>query len=67
MFYLHYSAAGTQGPGVQLEDFKPDPCKPETLKLRWTNRESQYDHIDKVEEWGLQSSGQPKKDGHCLT
>lgn len=61
LFYLHYSAAGTQGPGVQLEDFKPDPCKPETLKLRWTNRESQYDHIDKVEEWGLQSSGQPKK------
>lgn len=61
LFYLHYSVAGTQGPGVQLENFKPDPCNPKISNLRWTNRESQYDHIDTVEEWSLQSSGHPKK------
>ena len=61
LFYLHYSVAGTQGPGVQLEDFKPDPCNPKTLNLRWSNRESQFDHIDTVEEWSLQSSSHPKK------
>jgi len=61
LFYLHYSVAGTQGPGALPEPFKPNPCDPSTLNLRWTNRETQYDHIDTVEEWILQSNGQPQK------
>jgi hypothetical protein len=71
LFYLHYSAAGTQGPGALSnseaarqglpEFFKPNPCEPETLNLKWTNREAQYDHIDTVEEWGLKSNGPPQK------
>lgn len=61
LFYLHYSVAGTQGPGALSEDFMPNPCNPQTLNLRWTNREIQYDHIDTVEEWNLQSNGQPQK------
>jgi hypothetical protein len=61
LFYLHYSVAGTQGPGALSEPFKPNPCDPRTLKLRWTNRETQYDHIDTVEEWGLQTNGRPQK------
>lgn len=61
LFYLHYSVAGTQGPGARPEGFKPDPCDPSTLNLRWLNRETQYDHIDTVEEWILQSNGQPQK------
>ncbi|RHW41969.1 glucose dehydrogenase [Neobacillus notoginsengisoli] len=61
LFYLHYSVAGTQGPGALPGSFQPDPCKPETLNLRWLNRETQYDHIDTVEEWILQSNGQPQK------
>jgi Glucose / Sorbosone dehydrogenase len=60
-FYLHYSVAGTQGPGALPEPFQPNPCDPRTLNLRWTNRETQYDHIDTVEEWILQSYGQPQK------
>lgn len=61
LFYLHYSAAGTQGPGALSESFTPNPCDPKTLSLRWLNRENQYDHIDTVEEWILQSNGQPQK------
>ena len=61
LFYLHYSVAGTQGPGALPEPFKPNPCDPRTLNLRWINRETQYDHIDTVEEWILQSNGQPQK------
>lgn len=61
LFYLHYSVAGTQGPGALPEFFKPNPCDPRTLNLRWINRETQYDHIDTVEEWILQSNGQPQK------
>jgi len=61
LFYLHYSVAGTQGPGALSEAFKPNPCDPRTLNLRWINRETQYDHIDTVEEWILQSNGQPQK------
>ncbi|MFS0575403.1 PQQ-dependent sugar dehydrogenase [Sporosarcina sp. 179-K 3D1 HS] len=72
LFYLHYSVAGTQGPGALSEAvrqgqgalpefFKPNPCDPSTLNLKWTNRETQYDHIDTVEEWILQSNGQPQK------
>ncbi|PEM53260.1 PQQ-dependent sugar dehydrogenase [Bacillus wiedmannii] len=61
LFYLHYSMAGTQGPGSLSEQFKPNPCDPKTLNLKWTNRDTQYDHIDTVEEWVLQSNGQPQK------
>ncbi|KRF62506.1 glucose dehydrogenase [Bacillus sp. Soil768D1] len=61
LFYLHYSVAGTQGPGALSEPFRPNPCDPRTLNLRWINRENQYDHIDTVEEWILQSNGQPQK------
>lgn len=74
LFYLHYSVAGTQGPGAlpnseaERQDqgglpefFNPDPCDPGTLNLKWINREIQYDHIDTVEEWILQSNGQPQK------
>ncbi|WP_332237625.1 PQQ-dependent sugar dehydrogenase [Sporolactobacillus sp. KGMB 08714] len=61
LFYLHYSAAGTQGPGALSDPFKPDPRDPGTLNLKWINRESQYDHIDTVEEWALQSNGQSQK------
>ncbi|RSK25700.1 glucose dehydrogenase [Bacillus sp. HMF5848] len=60
LFYLHYSVAGTQGPGTAVSDsFKPDPCDTSTLNLSWENRETQYDHINTVEEWVLRSSGQP--------
>ncbi|WP_070119363.1 PQQ-dependent sugar dehydrogenase [Bacillus marinisedimentorum] len=61
LFYLYYSVAGTQGPGALPDSFKPDPCDPETLNLRWTNRDTQYDHIDTIEEWRLTSNGQPRK------
>ncbi|MBS4176494.1 PQQ-dependent sugar dehydrogenase [Lederbergia citrea] len=61
LFYLHYSVTGTQGPGALSEHFSPDPCDPKTLNLRWVNRETQYDHIDTVEEWIFQSNGQPQK------
>ena len=71
LFYLHYSVAGTQGPGALPssevsrqglpEFFKPNPCDPRTLNLKWINREIQYDHIDTVEEWILQYNGQPQK------
>jgi hypothetical protein len=61
LFYLHYSAAGTQGPGAPQASFEPDPCDPATLHLKWVNRETEYDHIDTVEEWVLQANGQPKK------
>ncbi len=61
LFYLHYSVAGTQGPGAITQSFTPDPCDPNTLNLKWTNRETEYDHIDTVEEWILQNNGQPQK------
>lgn len=65
LFYLHYSVAGSQGPGAlpgaPPESFKPNPCDASTLNLKWANREHQYDHIDTVEEWILQSNGQPQK------
>ncbi len=61
LFYLHYSVAGTQGPGALPGPFAPNPCDPVTLNLKWINRETQYDHIDTVEEWILQSNGQPQK------
>ncbi|NHM31331.1 PQQ-dependent sugar dehydrogenase [Neobacillus terrae] len=61
LFYLHYSVAGTQGAGALSEHFKPNPCDPKTLNLKWINRETQYDHINTVEEWIFQSNGQPQK------
>lgn len=61
LFYLHYSVAGTQGPGALPSSYQPNPCKPDTLNLKWLNRETQYDHIDTVEEWALLSNGQPQK------
>ena len=61
LFYLHYSVAGTQGPGALPESFTPNPCDPRTLNLKWINRETQYDHIDTVEEWILPYNGQPQK------
>ncbi len=74
LFYLHYSAAGTQGPGALSDSasvnqrqgglpefFTPNPCDPNSLNLKWTNREIKYDHIDTVEEWILHANGQPLK------
>ncbi|WP_135547409.1 PQQ-dependent sugar dehydrogenase [Paenibacillus cymbidii] len=64
LFYLHYSVAGSQGPGAlpgTFESFKPDPCDPGTLNLKWTNREIHYDHMDTVEEWMMQANGRPQK------
>jgi len=60
LFYLHYTIAGSQGPGA-LPRYRPNPCDLSTLNLQWTNRETQYDHIDTVEEWVFQSSGQALK------
>ncbi|GIO87047.1 glucose dehydrogenase [Paenibacillus faecis] len=61
LFYLHYSLAGTQGPVAFSESFKPNPCDPQTLNLKWDDRETKYDHIDTLEEWILQPNGQPQK------
>ena len=61
LFYLHYSVAGTQGPGALPKPFNPNPCDPRTLNLKWINRETQYNHIDTVEEWILQTNSQPQK------
>ncbi|MGG3564819.1 PQQ-dependent sugar dehydrogenase [Neobacillus rhizosphaerae] len=61
LFYIHYSVSGTQGPGALPEPFNPNPCVPNTLNLKWVNRETQYDHVDTVEEWIVQSNGQPQK------
>lgn len=61
LFYLHYSVAGTQGPGALSASFEPDPCDPSTLGLRWMDRESNYDHIDTVEEWVLLENGQSQR------
>lgn len=61
LFYLHYSAAGTQGPGALSGSFEPDPCDSATLNLKWENRDIQYDHIDTVEEWISEANAQPQK------
>jgi hypothetical protein len=61
LFYIHYSVAGSQGPGALPGPFRPDPCNPESLNLSWTEREMLYDHIDTVEEWVLGPGGQPEK------
>ena len=44
-----------------ITSFKPNPCDAGTLNLKWLNRETQYDHIDTVEEWVLNSKGQPQR------
>ena len=71
LFYLHYTVAGSQGPGAipgaPSESFKPNPCDPSTLNLKWLNRETNYDHIDTVEEWIVQPHGQPQKRRTLLT
>lgn len=59
LFYLHYSLAGSQGPGALTEPFFPDPCDLDTLNLTWEDRENRFDHIDTVEEWILEANGQP--------
>ncbi len=61
LFYLHYSVAGTQGPGALSEHYRPNPCDPKTSNLRWLNRDTKYDHIDTVEEWVFQPNAQPQK------
>ncbi len=61
LFYIHYSLAGSQGPGALPGSFHPDPCDLHTLNLKWTSRETQYDHVDTVEEWLLGFNGQPQK------
>ncbi|MFA9558237.1 sorbosone dehydrogenase family protein [Evansella sp. AB-rgal1] len=61
LFYLHYSVVGTQGPGALSDSYEPDPCDPTSLSLKWKNRETQFDHIDTVEEWVLSSNGKPQK------
>lgn len=61
LFYLHYSVAGSQGPGALSGSFMPVPCDPETLNLQWRDRKNQYDHIDTIEEWILQLNGQAQK------
>lgn len=61
LFYLHYSVAGTQGPGISPGLTKHDPCDLNSLSTRWNNREVQYDHIDTVEEWRFQPKERPQK------
>lgn len=61
LFYLHYSLAGSQGPGALSGPFRPNPCDPESLSLKWTDREMRYDHIDTVEEWQLLPNSEPAK------
>ena len=75
LFYVHYSVAGSQGPGPipytdttneVLDSFSPNPCDLRTLNLVWSNRETEYDHIDTVEEWGLSNMTQPQKNRTLL-
>jgi hypothetical protein len=61
LFYLHYSVAGSQGPGALPGSFQPNPCDPSTLNLEWFNRTISYNHIDTVEEWVLTADASPQK------
>lgn len=61
LFYIHYTLAGSQGPGALSGEFFPDPCDIATLNMVWTDRETRFDHIDTVEEWVAQACGQPMK------
>lgn len=60
LFYLHYSVAGSQGPGTNYDNFIPNPCNMDTINLKWENREMEYDHVDTIEEWFYDRSG-PRK------
>lgn len=60
LFYIHYSVVESQGPGALPGFFQPNPCDINTINLKWTDRETSYDHVDTVEEWGL-INGQPQK------
>lgn len=60
-FYIYYSAFGSEGTPPPYEQFRPDPCDPNTFKLQWNEREKQFDHIDTLEEWELQGNSTPKK------
>lgn len=51
LFYVHYSMAGTQGPGALPHSFMANPCLPQSFNLQWENRDRNFDHIDTVEEW----------------
>jgi hypothetical protein len=66
LFYIHYTVAGSQGPGALSGSFEPNPCDPETLNLKWTNREQHFDHIDTIEEWILEPDSQPIKNRTLL-
>nr|WP_294486527.1 PQQ-dependent sugar dehydrogenase [uncultured Anaerosporobacter sp.] len=66
LFYLHYSLAGTQGPSALPNSFQPNPCDPNTLNLKWTNRETLYNHIDTVEEWIFKPNGQSSRNRSLL-
>jgi hypothetical protein len=70
LFYLHYSVAGSQGPGVKayseltkeiLDTFHPNPCDARSLNLSWINRETEYDHVDTIEEWIFNVNNQVQK------
>lgn len=62
LFYIHYSVAGSQGPGALEQPFSPNPCDINTLNLSWQDRENRYDHIDTVEEWTtITTSTRPEK------
>ncbi len=70
LFFLHYSVAGSQGTGAKIitenrqglpKFFGPDPCNPNTLNLKWLNRETNYDHIDTIEEWVYHVNGATEK------
>ena len=50
LFYLHYTIKGFKGESP-LTSFEPNPCKEETLHLKWEERDTKYDHVDTVEEW----------------
>jgi len=61
LFYLHYTLAGSQGSGA-LNSYLPNPCDIKSLNLTWINRETQFDHIDTVEEWiYVDNNKQPQK------
>lgn len=60
LFYLHYSVAGSQGPGALPGSFRVDPCIQSTMNMAWTNRETRYDHIDTVQEWIYIPNSQPR-------
>lgn len=57
LFYIHYSVAGSQGPGALENSFTPNPCDQASLSLTWQDRENRYDHIDTVEEWIVEANG----------